>query len=199
MMMMLVVTLMTLMSVVCGQGYFDALYNNMMEAQETLREVAIAVNKGLNTITKTVKYVENIIDATVEEECIYKCKNNKIPVHDNTHKPQANGCGSFGVFFEKEDLSRPEMVDCCNDHDICYDTCGSNKEECDLRFRRCLYSTCEVNQHQMDTLTYTKCKGGAKLLYTATMALGCTSYKEAQHGACRCVSPQDLPQDRSEL
>nr|XP_045608740.1 group XIIB secretory phospholipase A2-like protein [Procambarus clarkii] len=180
-------------------GYFDSLYENMLNAKNTLKEVAIAVNKGLKTVAQTIKFVEDFIDSTVEEECYYKCKGKKIPVHNPNHRPEANGCGSLGVFFEKDDLSRPEMVDCCNDHDICYDTCGSNKENCDRTFRRCLYSTCEVSKDKMDILMFKKCQGGAKLLYTATMALGCTSYKDAQRSACVCVEPNDLPREKSEL
>lgn len=35
------------------------------------------------------------------------------------------------------------MTNCCNTHDICYDTCNSGKEACDLEFKKCLYNYCE--------------------------------------------------------
>lgn len=35
------------------------------------------------------------------------------------------------------------MATCCDDHDICYDTCNKDKELCDLDFKRCLYSYCD--------------------------------------------------------
>jgi len=35
------------------------------------------------------------------------------------------------------------MTDCCNAHDVCYDTCGQDKEQCDFDFKRCLYKMCE--------------------------------------------------------
>ena len=35
------------------------------------------------------------------------------------------------------------MESCCNSHDICYDTCLSDKELCDLDFKRCLYKFCD--------------------------------------------------------
>ncbi|KAG4077660.1 hypothetical protein HA402_003223 [Bradysia odoriphaga] len=35
------------------------------------------------------------------------------------------------------------MASCCDDHDICYDTCNKDKELCDLDFKRCLYSYCD--------------------------------------------------------
>lgn len=34
------------------------------------------------------------------------------------------------------------FVDCCNEHDVCYETCGKDKDECDLKFRKCLYKKC---------------------------------------------------------
>ena len=71
---------------------------------------------------------------------------------------------SLGVFFDKDDLSRPEMVDCCNEHDLCYDTCGSDKEECDLRFKKCLYNTCTSNQEEMEVLNMKVGKGGDTLI-----------------------------------
>lgn len=186
-------------SLASGEAYFEALYEMMVDAKETLKEVATSVNKGLRTVAQTVKFVETFIDSTVEEDCIFKCPKNRIPVMNLNHVPQSNGCGSLGMFFEKEDLPRAEMVDCCNDHDLCYDTCGSDKEDCDRKFKRCLYSICDVNKKELDLISEKKCKGGAKLLYMATMALGCTAYKEAQREACSCVEAGDIPGTRNEL
>lgn len=42
----------------------------------------------------------------------------------------------------KSDLL-PEMTKCCDKHDICYDTCGSDKEECDEEFKTCLNKMCQ--------------------------------------------------------
>lgn len=38
------------------------------------------------------------------------------------------------------------MTKCCDSHDICYDTCNSAKELCDLEFKRCLYKYCDTYQ-----------------------------------------------------
>ncbi|CAL4192874.1 unnamed protein product [Meganyctiphanes norvegica] len=172
--------------VVAEDSYFNSMYESMKQAQETLKEVAINVNQGLKTLAQTMKFVENFIDSTIDEDCIYTCPRGKIMIPNPDHKPTSNGCGSFGVFYDREDLSRPEMADCCDEHDICYDLCGSEKEDCDRKFKRCLYNSCNVNEDSMDILTFKKCQGGAKLLYTATMALGCTSFREAQSKACIC-------------
>lgn len=34
------------------------------------------------------------------------------------------------------------MTNCCNQLDTCYETCGTNKEECDAEFRTCLHGIC---------------------------------------------------------
>lgn len=35
------------------------------------------------------------------------------------------------------------MTGCCDVHDICYSTCGSEKEKCDKDFKDCLYKYCK--------------------------------------------------------
>lgn len=35
------------------------------------------------------------------------------------------------------------MTKCCDEHDICYDTCGNVKEVCDMEFKKCLYRYCD--------------------------------------------------------
>lgn len=40
------------------------------------------------------------------------------------------------------DMGIPAMTKCCNQLDVCYDTCGSNKYRCDSKFRWCLHSIC---------------------------------------------------------
>lgn len=42
-----------------------------------------------------------------------------------------------------DNLPIKDMTKCCDDHDICYGTCGTNKDSCDLEFKRCLYRICD--------------------------------------------------------
>ena len=78
------------------------------------------------------------------------------------------------------------MTKCCNIHDICYDTCNSDKEKCDLEFKRCLYKYCEGYETTGVTIVNT-CKAAAKMLFTGTTTLGCKSYMDAQKNACYCA------------
>ncbi|XP_076067499.1 phospholipase A2 group XII [Oratosquilla oratoria] len=176
-----------LVHICTAESYFESIYSSMMQVQRTIQEAAVTVNKGLKTLAQTIRQVEKFIDSTVDEDCNFECpKGSELNPKPN-HTPKSNGCGSLGVFFNKEDLPRPEMVDCCNEHDNCYDTCGSDKDECDFLFKRCLYDICATNKKELNELTMKTCKGGAKILYTATIALGCSSFRDAQEDACICT------------
>lgn len=48
-----------------------------------------------------------------------------------------------GPQIPEEAIPLSEMTECCNQHDICYDTCNSDKEKCDFDMRRCLYKICD--------------------------------------------------------
>lgn len=38
-----------------------------------------------------------------------------------------------------------QFIHCCDEHDICYGTCLNDKDECDLKFKKCLYKRCSEN------------------------------------------------------
>lgn len=50
-------------------------------------------------------------------------------------------CSRWSVIGQM-DMGIPAMTKCCNQLDMCYDTCGSNKYRCDSKFRWCLHSIC---------------------------------------------------------
>lgn len=86
-----------------------------------------------------------------------------------------------------EYLPAVEMEQCCNDHDICYDTCNKDKELCDIEFKRCLYNYCDTHEKStIGTVVAKGCKAAAKMLFTGTMTLGCRSYLDAQERSCYC-------------
>lgn len=98
------------------------------------------------------------------------------------------------------------MTKCCDQHDICYDTCRNDKETCDVEFRKCLYKYCDSYEKSLGGGTMMKgkrnvqtnfkvlsffflaCKGAAKVLYTGTLTFGCKAYLDAQSKACFCPS-----------
>ena len=74
------------------------------------------------------------------------------PVPDRYHTPSSDGCGSLGLEIKSDHFPIGAMTKCCDQHDICYDTCKSNKELCDVEFRRCLYKYCDTHKKLLGEL-----------------------------------------------
>lgn len=118
------------------------------------------------------------------------------PVQNKLYTPTANGCGSLGLHINTEYLPAVEMENCCNEHDICYDTCNSNKDLCDLDFKRCLYKYCETIEKSIGSeYLITGCKAAAKVLFTGTLTLGCKSYLDSQKRSCYCAPPKQSKEE----
>ncbi|CAG4955948.1 unnamed protein product [Parnassius apollo] len=144
--------------------------------------------RNVITVAEKFRSLHDIFDAAVEEDCIFSCPGGQKPVRNKIHIPKSDGCGSLGFDVYSEYLPLEEMTKCCDAHDICYDTCNSGKEICDLEFKRCLYNYCDTYKTVNlagDTITK-GCKAAAKLLFTSTLTLGCKSYLDAQRNACYC-------------
>lgn len=89
------------------------------------------------------------------------------------------------------------MESCCNAHDICYDTCNSDKELCDLDFKRCLYKYCDTYEKSVvGDIAVKGCKAAAKMLFTGTLTLGCKSYLDSQKRSCFCPNSQQQQQQQ---
>ena len=56
------------------------------------------------------------------------------------------------VQWDTEHLPVEQLSDCCDAPDLCYDTCGSDRDFCDLAFKRCLYSVCDRERKRLDKL-----------------------------------------------
>jgi len=109
-------------------------------------------------------------------------------VQNKFYTPTSDGCGSLGLRISTDYLPAKEMETCCNDHDICYDACNSDKELCDLDFKRCLYKHCDSYEKSIASDLMVKgCKAAAKMLFTGTLTLGCRSYLDSQQRSCYCA------------
>ena len=75
------------------------------------------------------------------------------------------------------------MHKCCNEHDECYDTCNTEKADCDNKFQSCMTKYCQtLNSHRLKR----DCANAAGLMYTGTAVFGCDSYLQSQKQACDC-------------
>ena len=157
------------------------------ELQDIMSNSISYLNKGLSL----VKRVEDFIDNSIGEECIYECKGGKVPKPKPNHVPTSNGCGSLDFLFDDSEDSfiyvEKDFQNCCNEHDFCYDQCGVDKDQCDLKFKKCLYNTCKAKKHEY--LDGKKCRLKAKLFYVTVIGVGCQSFLDAQKESCDCVKP----------
>ncbi|CAG5135604.1 unnamed protein product [Candidula unifasciata] len=132
--------------------------------------------------------VGNIQDYVGEQSgCRYTCPNGSKPKRRKNHIPSTNGCGSFGFQLEKY-ISVKELTSCCDEHDICYDTCNNSKETCDNAFKICLEKLCQSIRKAVKKDVYEVCVSTADMMYAGTVALGCKPYKDCQKKACTCDS-----------
>ena len=80
----------------------------------------------------------------------------------------------------------------CNNHDICYGTCGSNKKTCDSTFLGELNAACDKKfnnfwgkiSHGLDN-----CYIAAGIYYGAVALGGSGAFNSAQQAACDCCMP----------
>ena len=49
-------------------------------------------------------------------------------------------------------MPHKELKECCNEHDHCYDECGSDRDMCDLYFKKCLYQVCKRKEEEFSLL-----------------------------------------------
>ncbi|XP_019635440.1 PREDICTED: group XIIA secretory phospholipase A2-like [Branchiostoma belcheri] len=150
-----------------------------------LRDSLDGLMQGLESLENLFGVVEEAGDL----ECGYVCKNGKKPRKNPQHVPRSNGCGSFGL--QMDTTSLPAMTRCCDKHDICYDTCGKNRQDCDDKFKSCLDKMCENLSTTLSKDQYEGCQMTSQLMYAGTTSLGCKSFKDAQKRACICDEDND--------
>ena len=166
-------------------GFLDDIKTTLGSAKTYLDNVLPMISDGL----KAVKKFEEFVDNTIEEDCFFECPNGKLAYPNEKHVKTSNGCGSLDIIFDDSENSlihvEKEFSECCAIHDVCYDTCGEDKDLCDLSFRKCLYKVCRKDEHKR-FLDNKKCKFKAKLFYMAVVGVGCQPFKSAQKNACIC-------------
>ena len=172
-------------------AFLEDLKSTLGNAKTYLDQVLPLISDGL----KAVKKFEEFVDNSIEEDCFFECPNGKVIKVNDNHIKTSNGCGSLDMIFDDSENSlihvEKEFSDCCRNHDVCYDTCGEDKDLCDLSFRKCLYKVCRKDEHKR-FLDNKKCKLKAKLFYMAVVGVGCQPFKDAQKNACLCVKKNKL-------
>uniref|UniRef100_T1J7P6 Group XIIA secretory phospholipase A2 n=1 Tax=Strigamia maritima TaxID=126957 RepID=T1J7P6_STRMM len=166
------------------------LFENIHDFLKGTSDFIINVNDGISRVARGLDTVNSVINEASEEECVFTCPDGSKPVRNKSFISVPNGCGSFGVSLPDDKLPVAELRKCCDEHDICYDTCNNDKEDCDKTFRKCLFRICEKYKNVIGKDLLKGCKATAQAMYAGTMTLGCKAYKDSQKDACLCRSKQ---------
>ena len=125
---------------------------------------------------------------------------NRVP--DPAQIPGYNGCGpdflTPVLFLIPQGYGSASFTDPCDDHDVCYSTCNSDKDVCDLIFGVGMTDSCTetyqpiisaeedpVLQKQFN-FQYGLCELAANRFYNAVHLLGQFAFDSAQEKACDC-------------
>lgn len=191
---------------ICHIAKCDGMLESVKESLNGLMNYTAEVLPYLHKGVKMVQQAEQFVDSAIGEDCTYECdKEGYEALPRSGYIKTSNGCGSFDFIFDDSPDSlihvEKEFIACCNDHDECYDTCNLDKDDCDLKFKRCLYGYCKgkfgKKKKPLQYLDRQKCKLKAKLFYITVVGVGCQAYRVAQKNACRCVKILERPRDSS--
>ncbi|XP_041804005.1 group XIIB secretory phospholipase A2-like protein [Chelmon rostratus] len=152
---------------------------------------------SLNSIRNSFQTVHGYFDSLVElvgghnGVCQYRCRYGEPPQPRPGYQlSEPDGCSSSLVGFQVNaalDLGIPAMTKCCNQLDVCYDTCGTSKYDCDSKFRSCLHGICsDLNKSLGFASKVQACESMADTLYNTVWTLGCRPYMNSQRAACVC-------------
>jgi RHS repeat-associated protein len=92
-------------------------------------------------------------------------------------------CGSgWNEPFVPDNPFGYQFSHCCQQHDNCYGTCGSNKGQCDNDFEKCMVSSCE----NVPNVNRVHCRRLARIYSGAVKRYGGSAYGKAQEKNCDC-------------
>lgn len=126
-------------------------------------------------------------------DCSFACPDGSSGVPNPTYRPKQDGCGLPGLHIQNLDFEMNKdtnFVNCCNEHDVCYGTCGMKKDDCDTDFRKCMLQWCSKRHKKTEKLE--ACEKRGNIFATTTKIGGCRNYREAQKGACLCTKEDEL-------
>ncbi|XP_071953794.1 uncharacterized protein [Antedon mediterranea] len=128
-------------------------------------------------------------------DCGFYCPTDLIAVEKPKHKVYPDGCGNPENKLDFPVV--PEIIKCCDTHDICYGTFGKVKQICDKHLHTCMETECRT---AMKSLGFKEsqeqgCKMMSKLLFSSMMSSSCDDYKKAQQKAILCETDDDDDDD----
>jgi secretory phospholipase A2 len=107
-----------------------------------------------------------------------------LPLHSldpifHRFRRQSNGCGPAILNIDAflRDIGEEILIVCCNEHDLCYDTCGKKQFRCDTTFLQCMIEAC---QKLTPLSNISRCQTDARMLFWFVFFGGRSAYQQAQ-------------------
>jgi hypothetical protein len=102
--------------------------------------------------------------------------------------PTTNGCGPEGGSIKlPQGYGDADYTGSCNNHDVCYEECGTGKVACDETFRDEMYESCAAAYPgALNSLFRLGCYERAWAYYQAVLQFGGDAWIAAQYKACEC-------------
>ena len=88
------------------------------------------------------------------------------------------------------------ITECCDNHDMCYGTCGKDKKTCDRNLVKCMKKKCEL----VSGTKKKECTEAGAHMEEYTLAAGCGEYMRLQKDGCDCKDghkPGELPSEEA--
>jgi len=111
----------------------------------------------------------------------FTCPGGATPIDNPDNEPDANGCGPSAFPFAGPSFS---FLECCEQHDFCYGTCGTSKVQCDNDFYSCMACSCE--EEYDDPFSRFGCEQLACSYFQLVDEFGCFAFNGGQEDSCIC-------------
>mmetsp|Transcript_1956 Transcript_1956/g.2143 ORF Transcript_1956/g.2143 Transcript_1956/m.2143 type:complete len:269 (-) Transcript_1956:31-837(-) len=108
-----------------------------------------------------------------------------VPMAGHHKKITVNGCGPHSVPLQEAF----GLTKCCNSHDVCYSTCGTSHEWCELEYKRCMDKVCKKPKIGTEKL----CKMQAESFTQFTAQID-WDHELNQRQSCTCM-PKEIAGD----
>lgn len=108
--------------------------------------------------------------------------------HHPGNVPSSNGCGPANSDFRPpQGFGSVDFRPPCNQHDICYETCGADKTTCDVNLGTGIQQQCFDGYS--NPLELAGCIWASGAYFDAVLIGGFSAFDEAQKKDCECCHP----------
>ncbi len=176
---------------------FDELSRSVATGRSRRQVLALFAKSALGAfVGANAVQLLDVPSVSADEDCnieyppksLIDCPN-KRPHPSNVKS--VNGCGPAGGSIRfPQGFGQVDFATAgCNQHDICYETCGASKAKCDTDLGNALRGMCEIVYSDNGFLRIV-CKFVGSVYELAPTKFGDDAFKAAQLKDCECCRPK---------